>query len=210
MTGPDAELPARPDAPAGAARPGRRWLPTFLVALVMAATVLGGFVVAEALPVPQVRPLTVGGVLTLRPLSGWEVVRGHDVTLRSPSGGEVSGDFTQLTRGGGALDVLTVPGLGGAPDELAALYADQVLSFQLDRLSVSDELERITLRNGLQAARFGYIGTEPESGAAIEGSVTAVVSSASNAVVFDGWGSEGQLELIVEEIDAMIAASEVR
>jgi hypothetical protein len=209
MTGPISGPPARPDAPAGAVLPGRRWLPAGLVALVMAATVLGGFVVAGALPVPDVRPLALGGVVTLRPLPGWEVARREDVALPSPSGGVIRGSFTQLTRGSGALDVLTLPGFGGASDELAGRYADEVLSFQLERLSVSDALDPVTLRSGLEGVRFGYIGTEPESGGAIEGSVTAAVAATGNAVVFDGWASEGQLELIEDELTAMIHTAEV-
>lgn len=209
MTGATHGPPARPDAPAGAVRPGRRWLPTGLVSLALAFTVLGGFVIAETLPVPEVRPLTLGGVLTVRPLPAWEVARHEDVTLPSPSGGTIRGTFAQLTRGSGALDLLALPGLGGDPDELAARYVDEVLSFQLERLSVSDSLEPVTLRSGLDGVRFGYIGTEPESGGAIEGSVTAVVTATSNAVVFDGWASEGQLELIEEEISAMTDAAEV-
>jgi hypothetical protein len=209
VTSAGSRLPVRPDAPAGASRPGRRWLPTGLVSLVMTGTVLGGFVVAEALPTPDVRPISVGGVLTLRPLPGWAVVRREQATLPSPSAGTIRGDFIQLSRGSGALDVLVLPGLGDAPEEVAVFYVDEVLSSQLERLSVSDDLEPVTLRGGLGAVRFGYIGTEPQGGSAIEGSVTAVVSDTGSAVVFDGWASEGQLPLITEELRTMIETAEV-
>ena len=86
MTRSSVEMPARPDAPAGASRPARRWLPTVIVALVMSVTVLGGFVVAEALPAPEVSPIALGGILTIRPLPGWEVVRRETTTIPSPCG----------------------------------------------------------------------------------------------------------------------------
>ena len=200
-------LPDRPDA--RAARPLRRWLPTGFVALVISVTVLGGFVVAETLPAPEVRPVTLAGVLTARPLPGWEVVRREQATVPSPSGGVISGEFAQLTRGSGALDLLALPGVDVAALELADLYAVEVLASQLERLSVSDRVERITLRNGLQAVRFGYIGSEPSSGAAIEGSVTVTVAPSGNGAVFDGWAFQGQLELIGEELVAMIDGAEV-
>ena len=203
------DVPVRPDTPAGAVRPARRWLPTGLVALVMSVTVLGGFVVAETLPSPEVRPVTLGGVLTLRPLPGWEVVRREQATVPAPAGGVISGEFAQLSRGSGALDLLALPGIGGTALELADLYAGEVLTGQLERLSVSNQVERIRLPSGSQAVRFGYIGSEPQSGAAIEGSVTAVVAPSGNGAVFDGWAAEGQLELISEELTAMIARSEV-
>jgi hypothetical protein len=186
----------------------RRWLPTVIVALVMSFTVLGGFVVAGALPEPAVQAVPLGGVVTIHPLPGWEVVLRERISIPSASGA-LSGEFAQLTRGNGALDVVAVPGVGGTALELADLYAGEVLSRQLERLSVSERVEGILLRNGLQAVRFGYIGSEPQSGSPIEGSVTVIVSTSGNGVVFDGWAFQGQLELIVEELAAMIDNADI-
>ena len=61
----------------------------------------------------------------------------------------------------------------------------------------------------MEAVRFGYIGSQPQTGAALEGSVTVVVAPSGNGVVFDGWAPQGQLELISEELVAMIARAEV-
>lgn len=203
------DVPVRPDTAAGAVRPPRRWLPTGLVALVMSVTVLGGFVVAGTLPAPDVSPIALGGVLTIRPLPGWEVVRRESATVPSPSGTVISGEFAQLTRGSGALDLLALPGVGGTALELADLYAAEVLTSQLERISVSELVERIVLRNGREAVRFSYIGSEPRTGAAIEGSVTVVVAPSGNGAVFDGWAFQGQLQLIGGELVAMIESAEV-
>jgi hypothetical protein len=200
------EVPARPDA-VRVARIRRRWLPTLLVGATIVVTVLGGFVVAEALPSPEVRPLTLADVVTVRPLPGWEVVRREDATVPT-AGGAVTGEFAQLTRGSGALDVLAIPGLGADPLALAELYADRVLGNQLERLSIS-EVRPVLLASGLRGVRFGYIGSEPSSGAAIEGTVTAAVAPSGDAAVFDGWAFQGQLELIAEELAAMIDRAEV-
>ena len=209
MTPPPANVPTRPDASAGTRRPFRRWLPTGLVTLVMSVTVLGGFVVAGTLPEPDVQAVALGGVVTIHPLPGWEVVHREQVSLPSTSGGVVSGEFAQLTRGNGALDLLALPEVGGGALELADLYAREVLSHQLERVTVSDRIEQILLRNGLEAVRFDYIGSEPQSGSPVEGSVTVAVSPAGNGVIFDGWAFQGQLELIVEELMAMIEGAEV-
>lgn len=208
MPPPAANMPTRPDL-SGTGRPPRRWLPAGLVALVMSVTVLGGFVVAGTLPVPDVQAVALGGVVSIHPLPGWEVVHREEVSLPSASGGSLSGEFTQLTRGNGALDLLALPEVGGGALALADLYAGEVLSHQLERLSVTDRIEQILLRNGLEAVRFGYIGSEPQSGSPVEGSVTVVVSPAGNGVIFDGWAFQGQLELIVEELTAMIDGAEV-
>lgn len=205
----DPDLPARPDAPPGlASRVRRRWLPTLLVGATIVVTVLGGFVVAEALPPPDVGPLALADVVTLRPLPGWEVVRRQEAPITAPGSGSVSGEFAQLTRGNGALDVLVLPDLGAGPVEVAELYAEDVLADQLERLSISG-VRPAALPSGLPSVRFGYIGSEPSSGAAIEGVVTAVVTPTGDAAVFDGWAFQGQLELIAEELDEMIDRAEV-
>ena len=201
-------VPARPDAP-GAARSARRWLPTVMVALVMSVTVLGGFVIAGTLPAPEVSKIELGSVVTIRPLPGWEVVHRESATIPAPSGAVISGEFTQLTRGSGALDLVALPGVGGTALELADVYAAGVLTRQLERLSVSELVERLTLRNGLEGVRFSYIGSEPQTGAAIEGSATIVVAPSGNGAVFDGWAFEGQLQLISGELVAMIESAEV-
>ncbi len=204
---PAARVPTRRNA-AGTGRPARRWLPTGLVALVMSVTVLGGFVVAGTLPVPDVQAVTLGGVVTIHPLPGWEVAHREQVSLPSVSGGILSGEFAQLTRGNGALDLLVLPDVGGEALALADLYAGEVLGHQLERLSVTDRIEQILLRNRLEAVRFGYIGSEPQSGSPVEGFVIAAVSPAGNGVIFDGWAFQGQLGLIVEELTAMIDGAE--
>jgi hypothetical protein len=197
-------VPGRPDAPSGAFRPRRRWLPVWVVTAVIAVTVLGGFVTAAALPAPPARRVTVGTIV-LRPLQGWSVVRRDRTAV---AGGAAHADFVQLSRGNGALDVLAITGLPPDVETAARFYAEEVLRRQLERLSVSG-LESVLLGSGLAALRFGYIGNEPSSGAAIEGSVTVAVGRSGTVAIFDGWGAEGQLELLAEELGAMIDGAEV-
>ncbi|HET9671444.1 MAG TPA: hypothetical protein VFQ40_01175 [Actinomycetota bacterium] len=201
--------PARPDEPAGAVRPARRWLPVWVVLGVIAVSVLGGFVTAAALPAGEARPITVGGAITVRPLPGWAVVRREDVaSIPTASGGTVEASFAQLSRGSGALDVVAIAGLGVPPDRAAAFYVEAVLRAQLERPSVS-ALRPGVLPRGLPAVRFAYIGIEPTSGDAIEGNVTVTVGRSGVVAVFDGWGSEGQLELIAEELETMVGDAQV-
>ena len=204
----DETTPARPDAPVGASRPRRPWLPTLIVAGVLLATAFGGFVAAGALPQTTSRPLTLGDVLTTRPLPGWAVVRRQAVSLPT-IGGSVTGEFAQVTRGAGALDLLAFPDLGGSSEDLAILYRDGVLSHQLERLAVSRDIEPIVLGGGLEGVRFHYIGSTPGTGAPVEGTVTAVVSPSGNGAIFDGWAFQGQFELLAEELAAMVDEAEV-
>ena len=200
---------ARPDAPAGTGRPIRRWLPTALVALVMSFTVLGGFVVAGALPEPAVRALALGGVLTIHPLPGWEVVLREAISIPSTSGASCPLSSPSSRAVAARSTSSPCPASAAARSRWPTCTRARCSSSQLERLSVSDRVEEIVLRNGLQAVRFSYIGSEPQSGSPIEGSVTVVVSPSGNGVVFDGWGFQGQLELIVEELAVMIDNAEV-
>jgi hypothetical protein len=175
---------------------------------VIVVTVLGGFVTAAALPTPEV-PAVSAGALTVHPPPGWAVVRRDRLTLTTAAGASVEGAFAQLSRGSGALDLLAIGELGGGAEDAARLYVDEVLSRQLVRLRVS-ALGRVVIHSGLPAVQFGYIGTEPGAGAPIEGAVTAVVGPSGSAALFDGWGFEGQLELIAEELEGMIETAEVR
>lgn len=200
-----------PDAPVARdshARPARRWIPVGLVLVVIGVAVLGGFVTAAALPVAEPRLVSVGGAIAVRPLDGWTLVRRDEARLPTSSGASLDVAFAQLSGGSGALDVLAIRGLDARPDRAAAVYVDAVLRAQLERPSVSD-LRPVVLRSGRSAVRFGYIGVEPTSGDAIEGIVTVAVGGSGVVAVFDGWGSEGQLELIAEELDAMIGSAEV-
>jgi hypothetical protein len=174
----------------------------------MIFTVFGGFVAAETLPAPEITRVSVGGVLTIRPIAGWELSRRDAVPFPTASGDRPA-EFAQLTRGSGALDLLAIPDVGETSVDLAIAYRDGILAGQLERLSVSDELEPIVLGGGLEALQFHYIGSMPGTGAAIEGSVVVAVSASGNGVVFDGWAFQGQLELIAEELVTMIDGAKV-
>jgi hypothetical protein len=185
--------PARPDESASQLREERRWLPTIVVAAVIAVLVFGGYVAAAALSEPAGPPVSVGGVVTVQPLTGWQVVNTSEVgglpTLR-------------LTRGVGNLDVVAVVPYDGSARALADDYVNRVLSHQLTHLSVSGDLTSVPLREGLVGERFSYIGVT-QTGSSIEGEVTAVVTT-DDGVVFDGWAPQGLLTFVDGDIHTMI------
>jgi hypothetical protein len=160
---------------------------------VIVFVVFGGYVTAAALSEPAGPPVSVGGVVTVQPLTGWQVVNTAAV------GGLPA---LRLTRGVGNLDVVAVVPYGGSARALADDYVDRVLSRQLSHLSVSGELTSVPLRDGLVGERFSYIGVT-ETGSSVEGEVTAVVTG-DNGVVFDGWAPEGLLTFVDGDIHTMI------
>jgi len=186
--------PLRPDEPLLQRRAERRWWPTLAVAGVVLVVVFGGFVTAAALSEQAGAPVTVGSSVTVQPLSGW-------VTADTTPVGDLP--FARMTRGGGNLDVVVVPGYGGAAGDLAHDYVDRVLQQELTRLSVSDALETVTLLDGSVAQRFHYVGAT-DTGQSVEGEVTAVVTASGDGVVFDGWAPEGLLAFVDGDLHTMI------
>lgn len=171
----------------------RTWLPTLAVLGVILVVVLGGYVTAAALSEPAGPPVSVGGIVTVQPLSGWEVATQASV------GGL---PFARLTRGNGNLDVVAVPGYRGSASALADEYVIRVLQEQLTRLQVSDDPETVALGSGLVGERFSYVGVT-DTGSSIEGEVTAVVTPAGDGVVFDGWAPEGLLAFVDGDVHTM-------
>jgi hypothetical protein len=122
----------RETQPLGAgSRPGR-WRPLAGVVLCLAAVVLSGRVAASALTVPG-PPVQVAPGVTVRPLSGWRVVR--------------QGTGVLLTRGSGSLSVL--PTSDADPATLAGQYARRVLRPNAQGLTLSRGLQTVRLPSGL-------------------------------------------------------------
>lgn len=179
----------------------RGWFPTVVLAVVILFVVFGGYIAAGALSAETGPPVVVGGAVGVRPLSGWEVAK--QGTL---AGG---GEFAELTRGTGSLDVVATS-TPLAPDDLLRTYVEDFLKPDAEQLSVSEQIDTIRLGNGLEAVRASYVGTFGDRQAQIEGDVTALVSPTGQGVIFDGWGPAGLYPYAQGDIDEMIRTAEVR
>ena len=207
-TGSATGTPARPDLSAVALRHEARWWPTVAVLAVITVVVFGGYVVAAALSAPAGPPVGFAGVISIRPLSGWEVAGEGQVPL-AVGGSELVAPFVRLTRGNGTLDMTLVEGRGLDAGQLARLYRDGVLASQLGQLSVSDRPEPIRLDSGASGVRFAYVGVRRDTGGSVDGEVTALVTPSGAGVVFDGFGPEGLLEFVRSDVQTMIEGAEV-
>ena len=200
--GDDRDAPPRPDASAWmrTAAPGRRWWPAFAVAGVVLVTTLGGFVAAAALSDPAGPPVGVPGVVSVQPLSGWEPAEPGTVATGRSCGSRAVAARSRWSPG--ARSPATRP-------SLAAEVRDELLGESLERLSVSDRLTTVSLDGGATGQRFTFVGIDAESGGAVEGEVTAVVSPDGQAVVFVGLAPEGLLAFVDGDLHTMVAAAVV-
>lgn len=205
---PAGAIPGRPDL-SGHARHGTlRWWPAIAVFAVIVVVVFGGYVLAAALSVPAGPPVGFAGAVSIRPLSGWEVAGQGRVPIAA-GGRELVAPFLRLTRGSGTLDLTLVEGVGADPEELAGLYRDGVLASELGQLSVSDRLEPVRLASGATGVRFAYVGVRRDTGASVEGEVTALTTPSGTGIVFDGFGPEGLLAFVRSDIQTMIDQAEI-
>jgi hypothetical protein len=178
--------------------PGRRWLPAIAVLAVLTVTTLGGFVAAGALSEPAGRPVAIPGVVSVRPLTGWEP---------APPGTVAGRPFVRLTRGSGTLAAVAWGPFAADATALAVEVRDQLLDDLLGQLTVSEVLTPVVFDQGLPGQRFTFVGIDVESGVAVEGEVTTTVSADGQGVAFVGLAHEGMLAFIAGDLHTMVAAA---
>lgn len=193
--------PVRPDVPADARRSSRGGWATSAVVATILAVVLGGYMAAAALSEPVGRPVTILGVVTVRPLSGWISAEGVTSFDGGPS--------VQLSRGSGNLRVTVREPYRGDPNTLAGAYRDSVLTERLSQLSVSRNLENVRLRTGLLGVRFAYVGVIADTGTSVEGEVTVVVTPSGHGIIFNAWAPAGLMSFVRSDVHTMVNEAEV-
>lgn len=192
-------IPDRPDEAAWLRSRERRWLPTLIVFAVIVAVTAGGYVVAALLATPAGPPVGFPGVVSVQPIAGWG----------SAGSGTAGGRPTvSVSRGNGTLVVVDW-GPATDPRTLAVDVVEAVLRPELSQLSVSDQLEPVTLADGTTGVRFRFVGVDPDSGGSVEGEVTTAVTPSGRGVVFIGLAPEGQLAFVDGDLHTMIDRARV-
>lgn len=178
------------NAPPIPARPPKSWLATMVVAAIMLAILIGGFVVEGAVPEPPPRPVSAGSGVMVTPVSGWDF-----------AGRSEDGQTIVLTQGSGSLAVTVAPGT----DVDAALQAKRDEWLETGTVTISDP-DAITIAGGRTGERFDYSGTFEDVPTPVEGTVTAVAGS-DVVVLFDGWSGIGGYRNVSADIDQMIESA---
>jgi hypothetical protein len=187
--------PLRPDEASAQRVAERRWLPVIAVVAVIGIVAFGAGGSASGAAGP---PVDVAGVVRFQPEPGWEVVdRADDATVHR----------VRLRAANTLLDVYAVEGFDRSPSELAAVFQDEILSAQLDQLTIGGSGD-VTLPSGLAAVVFGYVGVSGD-GVSVEGVVTATVGTEGNGAIFDGFAPQGELAARVGDLRSMIDGAAV-
>jgi hypothetical protein len=177
----------------------RGWLGAVSVVIVLGSVGFGGYAVDVPLSELTAAPVTLGGSVRIKPLSGW--------TLASRSQNREVQELA-LSRGGGELQVLAGTFRGEA-DQLLTAYLRDFLAPTTSRLAVSRTVQHVPLASGLTGSRVSYLGTAQGGGPAVEGQVTAVVSPGGIGVAFDAFASQDLFPFVLGDVDHMIASADV-
>lgn len=190
---PPAPVTSRP----GADGLARKAVPVLVLLAAMALVVFGGFATEGVLSRPVGPPVTVGGLVRVLPLAGWQ-----------DGGSTLDTTSVLLSRGSGNLEIHALASPGDATQLLRG-YVTRFLEPQARRLSVSSSTQAIRLESGLAAVRIAYVGLFGGVQGQIEGEITAVVAPGGVGAVFDGWAPVGLLHYVLDDIHAMVDTAEV-
>jgi hypothetical protein len=155
--------------------------------------VTGGSRVMGGALADTAEPVEVGGVVTVTPEPGWEVVSTDD-----------DGGVSQalLRRGTVGLLVVAIAG-GGSVQALANEYADDALGPRFAQLTVGEPAVE-----GQDRLGFGYVGVTSD-GVAVEGVVIVEIGPSGSGAVFDGFAPKGSLGSAVDDVRSMVDGAEV-
>lgn len=180
---PEAKRPAEP----------RGCLPTFVVAVLMFSIALSGGIALAAVeggPAPVVH---IAGPVAMQPLPGWEFVS------RSEEGNSVL-----LSQGSGSLLIEVVEASSTPADLLDATFESWEADPEVQL--TTGVREDVQTAPGVPGVRAPYGGTFPGIEYPVDGELT-VVEGGNVRVIFDAWGGEGELSLVIDEIRQMIAGT---
>jgi hypothetical protein len=183
--------------PASEARhmPGRRWLPTILVAAIIAVVVLGGIGLDTVIAAPSAGTVVVGGPVTIIAAPGW--------VLESPPGDTSQGIELQKSDAILTAEVVASSYSGDSASMLAS--QEESLSGESAQISYSDP--HLTSVGGHDTAFVVFEATlvSGQRSGVIDGELICMVVD-GNAVVILVGAPQGDLDPVIDDVAAMLAS----
>jgi hypothetical protein len=171
----------------------QRWLPTIVVAAIIAGVVLGGMGLDDVIAAPSAGTVTVGGSVTITAAPGW---------ILAPTRGDASPGI-ELQKSDAVLtaEVVSTSYSGSSasmlPDQESALSGD---SAQISYGGVNQAL--ISGHDSTYVAFEATVSSGHRSGI-VDGELVCMVVD-GNAVVVVAAAPQGDLDPVVDDVSAMI------
>ncbi len=185
-------------APAVASKPQsdrRKWMPTFVVAAIIAGVVLGGIGLDDVIAAPSAGTVNVGGSVTIVAAPGWVRVDTGD-----------SGGAVELQKADVELTVAAELYSGTATEALQD--AEQSLSSDEAQISFGDEQDGTMSGHETAMVGFEAIVSGSSGSGTVDGELICLLD-AGNVVEFVAATSQGDLADDVDDLKAMISSIEV-
>ncbi len=185
-------------APVVARRPlfnRQKWLPTVVVAALIAGVVLGGIGLDKVIAAPSIGTVNIGGSVTMVVAPGWVRVDTSD-----------NGGTVELQKANVHLTVAAVAYSGTA--SAALQEAEQSISSGVAQISFGDEQDGTMSGHETAMAGFEAIVTGSSGSGTVDGEVICLIDG-GYVVELVPVTSQGDLSDIVDDLKAMISSIEV-
>ena len=175
--------------------PGRRWVPTILVAAIITVVVLGGIGLDTVIAAPSAGTVVVGGPVTIIAAPGW--------VLESPPGDTSEGIELQKSDAILTAEVVASSYSGDSASMLAS--QEESLSGESAQISYGDP--QLTSVGGHDTAFVLFEATlvSGQRSGVIDGELTCMVVD-GNAVVILVGAPQGDLDPVIDDVSAMLAS----
>ena len=170
----------------------QKWLPTVVVAGLIAVTVLGGIGLDRAIAAPSAGKVNVGGSVTIVAAPGWVRVD--------------TGNASVVLQKANVRLVVAAQAYDGTAHSLLG-EAEKSLESETDHIVFSDEQDGQLAGHDVAMAAFEAIDSGT-SGGTIDGEVLCLTAS-GNGVLFVVAAAQGNLGGIADDIKAMVSSVEV-
>jgi len=183
-------------APAVARKPmfdRQKWMPTVVVAALIAGVVLGGIGLDKVIAAPSAGVVNIGGSVTITAAPGW---------VRVDKGDGSSGVVLQKANVRLAVAAETYDG------SAKALLADTEKSLTSETAQITFGDEQDGQLSGHEVSMAGFEAIDSgSSGATLDGEVICLIAG-SNGVVFVVAGAQGSFGNVADDIKAMVSSVE--
>ena len=169
-----------------------RWLPSIVVASIIACVVLGGIGLDQVIAAPSAGTVTVGGSVTITAAPGW--------VLASPPGDTSSGIELEKADAVLTAQVVSSDFTGGSASMLSA--QEQSLSSDSSQISYGDAHQATVSGHDTTYVAFEATVASGQHGI-LDGELVCMVVS-DNGVVVVAAAPQGDLDPVVNDIAAML------
>jgi hypothetical protein len=172
----------------------QKWMPTVVVAALIAGVVLGGIGLDKVIAAPSAGVVNIGGSVTITAAPGW---------VRVDKGGGTSG--VVLQKANVRLAVAAEAYDGSAKTLLKE--TETSLTSETAQITFGDEQDGQLSGHEVSMAGFEAIDSG-SSGATLDGEVICLIAG-SNGVVLVVAGAQGSFGNVADDIKAMVSSVEV-